>query len=261
MQVRQRGDGLIVWYDLLSTDEPVTDRFYRDLFGWEAEAESHQANGYRSFSHGGEAFGGTMPWDASMGQSSWMAYIQVIGIDAISSRAEAMGATVFMAKTEVPDVGHFVVLANPTGAPFYLFELFPNQRVTSTRYERGNGHVIWNELITNDVATASVFYREVAGWELAPITADPLSYIVARVDGEAVAGLFQPEVPSARSAWIVSFQTSDIDATIERVQELGGKVIHPANAVPDIGRTAWVADPTGAIFGLMQPESGWLQRL
>lgn len=39
--------------------------------------------------------------------------------------------------------------------------------------------------------------------------------------------------------WIVSFQTSDIDVTIENVVRLGGKVIHPANTVPDIGRTAW----------------------
>ena len=61
--------------------------------------------------------------------------------------------------------------------------------------------------------------------------------------------------------WIISFQTGDIDAAIERVQRLGGTVIHPVNDAPGIGRTAWVADPTGVVFGLMQPETGWLDRL
>lgn len=261
MHVRQRGDGLIVWYDLMSTDETTTDRFYADLFGWKAESDSRQENGYRFFSLNGNGFGGTMPWDISMGKSSWMAYIQVTDIDALTRQAQALGAVVFMGKTEIPGVGHFVVLADPTGAPFYLFELLPDRRADATGYERGDGQVIWNELITTDLALATTFYQRIAGWELAPVAPDPLAYTVAKVDGEPVAGLFQPAVAPANSAWIVSFQTSDIDATIARLQALGGTVIHPASNVPGVGRTAWVADPTGAVFGLMQPEPGWLERL
>ncbi len=123
------------------------------------------------------------------------------------------------------------------------------------------GHVIWNELITNDLAAASTFYHEIAGWELVPMSAGPNSYTVAKVDGAPVAGLFQPQELPEQAAWIMSVNTDDIDATISEAVELGGKVIHPANTVPGVGRTAWIADPTGGVIGLMQPEPGWLDRL
>jgi predicted enzyme related to lactoylglutathione lyase len=257
---RQPGDGLIVWYDLMSTDEGATDAFYSALFGWTFDAESDRENGYRFIANDLEPFGGTMPFGAPM-QSNWMSYIQVTRIDELTARAVELGATIYMGKTEVPDVGHWVVMADPTGAPFYLFELDPERRSNGSGYDTGDGRAIWNELITTDVAAATEFYREIAGWELTPVAPGPNPYTVAKADGAPVAGLFQPETLPANSMWIVSYQTSDIDATIARVQKLGGKVIHPANTVPGVGRTAWVADPTGAVFGLMQPEAGWLDRL
>jgi predicted enzyme related to lactoylglutathione lyase len=257
---RQPGDGLIVWYDLFSTDEAATDAFYTELFGWEFDAESAQENGYRMISNDLEPFGGSLPVAAPM-QSAWMTYIQVTGLGGLTERAEDLGATVLMEKTEVAEVGHWVFLSDPTGAPFYLFEQSPEYRSSSTGYDTGVGRVIWNELITTDVSAAADFYRQLVGWELAPMSPGLNPYTVAKVESMPVAGLFQPATAPANSMWVVSYQTSDIDATIARVQQLGGNVIHPANTAPGIGRTAWVADPTGALFGLMQPEAGWLQRL
>ncbi len=257
---RQPGDGLIVWYDLMSTDEDATDAFYTELFGWEIEPESNQENGYRTIANHEGPFGGTMPFGAPM-QSNWMAYIQVSELDELTERAEELGATIIMGKTEVPEIGHWVIMTDPTGAPFYLFELASDHRSDATGYGSGDGQVIWNELITTDVMSATDFYREIAGWNLVPTSPGANPYTVAKAGASPVAGLFQPDTPPANSMWVTSFQTSDIDATIARVQELGGKVIHPANTVPGIGRTAWVADPTGALFGLMQPEPGWLDRL
>ncbi len=88
-----------------------------------------------------------------------------------------------------------------------------------------------------------------------------MPYTVAKVDGAPVAGLFQPQEPPTASAWIMNVRTADIDATIAKAVELGGNVIHAANTVPGVGRTAWIADPTGGVIGLMQPEAGWLDRL
>ena len=187
--------------------------------------------------------------------------IQVTDLAAQVARARELGATIFVESMEIPDVETFAVLDDPTGAPFYLFEIVPEHRVTTTGYDRGPGNIIWNELITNDLAAASDFYREIAGWELVPMSPDPLAYTVAKVDGMPVAGLFQPPATPENSAWIMSVHTADIDATLEKAVELGGSVIHAANTVPGVGRTAWIADPTGGVIGLMQPEAGWLDRL
>lgn len=257
---RHPGDGLIVWYDLVSTDVAATDSFYASLFGWTFETESAQEKGYRTISNDREPFGGTLLMGPPM-QSNWMAYIQVTGLDDRIDRAVELDASVIMGRTEVPEVGHWAILADPTGAPFYLFELYPQRRSSQTGYDSGAGHVIWNELITTDVSAATTFYRAIAGWELTPLAPGQHPYTVAKSDGSPVAGLFQPGTPPANPMWIVSFQTDDIDATIANVLALGGAVVHAANTVPGVGRTAWVADPTGAVFGLMQPEAGWLDRL
>jgi predicted enzyme related to lactoylglutathione lyase len=209
----------------------------------------------------GQGMGGSLPWKTESGRSVWMGYIQVTGIEEHVARSRDLGATVFVELMEIPSVGKFAVLDDPTGAPFYLYEIVPDYRATETGYDRGPGHIIWNELITNDLATASRFYREIAGWELVPMSADPNPYTVAKVDGAPVAGLFQPQEPPEMGSWIMSVRTADIDATIARAVELGGKVIHPANTVPGVGRTAWIADPTGGVIGLMEPEAGWIERL
>lgn len=258
---RQSGDGLIVWYDLMSTDPAATDAFYTGVLGWSVETESTMPNGYRSWTQGNEPFGGVVPWEAAVSPGSWMAYIQISELDALVDHAEDLGGTIHIEPTEIPGIGRFAIIADPTGAPFYLLELPPDRRASGSLYDRGEGFPIWNELITTGLDAATTFYRNLIGWEMSAIAPGAHPYTVAKADGVAAAGLYQPEHPPAHSMWIVSFQTSDIDAAIERVQRLGGKVIHPVNEAPGIGRTAWVADPTGVVFGLMQPEIGWLDRL
>jgi hypothetical protein len=259
-QVRTTWDGLFAWYDIMSAGEAATNAFYSALFGWDISAEARPNDGYRMLSVAGRAFGGSLPW-AETDKSFWMGYIQVTGLDERIARARELGATIFVEQMDIPDVGRFAVLDDPTGAPLYLYDVAPDYRVTETGYDRGSGHIVWNELITNDLATAAAFYREIAGWELFPVSPEPLSYTVAKVDGVPVAGLFQPGEPPANSAWIVSVRTDDIDAAIAKAVELGGSVVHPVNVVPGVGRTAWVADPTGGVIALMQPEPGWLDRL
>jgi predicted enzyme related to lactoylglutathione lyase len=258
---RQAGDGLFAWYDIMAVDETATNPFYHGLFGWDFSAEARPNDGYRMVTFGGQGLGGSLPWKTESGRSHWMGYIQVTGIEEHVARARELGATIFVEQMEIPDVGKFAVLDDPTGAPFYLYEIVPEYRARSTGYDRGPGYVVWNELITNDLAAATAFYREIAGWELTPMSPEPLSYTVAKVDGAPVAGLFQPATPPAHSAWIMSVETDDIDATIARAVELGGEVVHAANTVPGVGCTAWIADPTGGVIGLMQPETGWLDRL
>jgi predicted enzyme related to lactoylglutathione lyase len=258
---RQVGDGLFAWYDIMAVDETATNPFYSELFGWDFSAEPRPNDGYRMVTFEGHGLGGSLPWKTESGRSVWMGYIQVTDIAEHVARARELGATIFVESMGIPNVGTFAVLDDPTGAPFYLYEIVPEFRALTNGYDRGPGNIIWNELISNDLPAASAFYREIAGWELVPMSPGPLAYTVAKVGGAPVAGLFQPDVPPENSAWIMSVHTADIDATLAKAGELGGSVVHAANTVPGVGRTAWIADPTGGVIGLMQPEAGWLDRL
>jgi hypothetical protein len=53
--------------------------------------------------------------------------------------------------------------------------------------------------------------------------------------------------PGEQAAWIPGLWVSDADATAARAVELGGRTIVPPTD-NSVGRTAVLADPSGAIF-------------
>ena len=71
-----------------------------------------------------------------------------------------------------------------------------------------------------------------------------------------VAGLMKkpPSVPVA-AAWLVYLGTDDVDGTLTRSEELGGKTMMEASDVADVGRLGVAVDPTGAPFGLFKPSA------
>ena len=62
------------------------------------------------------------------------------------------------------------------------------------------------------------------------------------------AAAFLPE--GAPAAWSIYFGVTDADTALERIVELGGRVVQPAQDTP-YGRLAQAADPTGTLFKLI----------
>lgn len=50
----------------------------------------------------------------------------------------------------------------------------------------------------------------------------------------------------------------DIDGAEHAAARAGGEVMRPAAVVPGVGKLAVVTDATGALIGLIEPESGML---
>ena len=80
-------------------------------------------------------------------------------------------------------------------------------------------------------------------------------YFVARLDGDDVAGIATlPRSGIAEPAWTTYVSVDDLEATVERVRNTRGAiVVAPFDAQP-AGRIAIVAAPTGATFGLWEPQ-------
>jgi predicted enzyme related to lactoylglutathione lyase len=47
----------------------------------------------------------------------------------------------------------------------------------------------------------------------------------------------------------------DIDATLEKVTENGGRILVPKTVIPNVGYFAMFADPEGIAIGIMKPGS------
>jgi predicted enzyme related to lactoylglutathione lyase len=55
------------------------------------------------------------------GPSAWLPYIGVEDVDATFAKVEALGGTVWVKPTDIPNVGRFAVVSDPTGAMFALY--------------------------------------------------------------------------------------------------------------------------------------------
>jgi predicted enzyme related to lactoylglutathione lyase len=54
--------------------------------------------------------------------------------------------------------------------------------------------------------------------------------------------------------WLSYFSVEDCDASMAKVQALGGTVFGAAHELAGVGRFAVVADPHGATFGIIAGE-------
>jgi len=115
----------------------------------------------------------------------------------------------------------------------------------------------WVELSSPDTDASAAFYRELMGWEATapgPIE-ETGGYRMFQQDGQSVGGLMGHMQENQPTAWSTYISVADADATAERVKAAGGSVLVEPMDVMDIGRMAFFADPSGAVFGVWQPKS------
>ena len=117
------------------------------------------------------------------------------------------------------------------------------------------GSFIWSELHTTDVAGAKTFYAAVLGWKYKemPLPGGEGIYVMPQIDGKDVAGMggMMPGTPKGTPPhWSLYVAVSDVDATMKKVSELGGKALMPGFDIPNVGRMAILQDPTGGVIAL-----------
>jgi len=55
-------------------------------------------------------------------KSTPITYVHVTDVDAITAKARQLGGTIHREPTDIPNIGRFAVLADPTGAVFGIFK-------------------------------------------------------------------------------------------------------------------------------------------
>jgi predicted enzyme related to lactoylglutathione lyase len=58
------------------------------------------------------------------------------------------------------------------------------------------------------------------------------------------------------NAYVCTVDVKSLDKSLAKAQSLGGKVAVPKMPIPGVGWLAYVKDPDGNLFGLMQTEPG-----
>ena len=244
------------WVDLASPDPDAAASFYGGLFGWEAQSAGpvEETGGYGMFTLRGKQVAGVGPIMQEGQPPAWSTYVATDDADAAAKRAASAGATVIVEPTDVTDAGRVAVFVHPAGGVIGVWQA---GRHTGAELVNEPGALNWNELQTRDVDGAKAFCAAVFGWEPDDQEFGGMTYTMFNVGDLPVAGAMATpsgvpdEVPAF---WLNYFSVEDCDASMAKVQELGGSTLGPAHQLEGVGRFAVVADPHGATFGVIAGE-------
>jgi uncharacterized protein len=112
------------------------------------------------------------------------------------------------------------------------------------------GSLVHFELPADDTERAREFYGELFGWQYQTWDG-PIEYHMLE-EGIEPGGAIYPAQAGEKGA-IIYFDTDDIDASVERVNELGGSA-EDKQAIPGIGWYARCEDTEGNSFSLYQAD-------
>jgi uncharacterized protein len=264
--------GVPCWVDTSQPDPEAAVDFYGGLFGWEFEDVMPPGAPGKYFNaklHGGEvAAVGSQP-EGAPPMAVWNTYVWVDSADETASKVRDAGGSVLMEPFDVLDAGRMAVFADPEGAAISVWQAKEHR---GAKIVNEPGSLNFNTLNTRDPGRAKSFYGPVFGWETLDLDGGLMmwtlpgycEYLEQRDPGlrarmaeggapagfeDAVASLVpipddQPDTPPH---WGVTFAVDDADATAQRAEELGGKVVVPPFDAPWVRMTV-ITDPQGATF-------------
>lgn len=247
-------NGRVVWHDLMSTDPAGAAAFYRTLFGWETRPLPLEGFDPYQMIHVGDAgIGGIVPLDPQQGvPSHWIGYVTVEDVDAATKRAQESGAETRVPPSDIPNIGRFAVIQDPSGAVIAPFHSASGADTEPEALQAGM--FCWDELLTRDPEGCAAFYSHVFEWNRETMAMPEGAYhLFKRSDRKDAAGMMQmPPGAQAPSHWLPYVLVEDVDAKTEQARGLGSQVWVEPRDIPNIGRFSVLSDPTGASFALFK---------
>jgi predicted enzyme related to lactoylglutathione lyase len=246
--------GKVVWADLVTPDLDAARRFYGALFGWTFRDVPGDPN-YTLALLDGEPLAGLFQKVLPPGQAqqpAWLTFLAVRDVDAAQQAARQHGGAVLIKPHNYPQRGRQAVLADPDGA---VFAVLAAKGGDPPDYLAAPGEWIWSSLLVKDSKQELAFYKTLFGYDVYDLASDgdPEHYILSG-DGYARASLNAAPADSMRRHphWLNFVRVTDPADTAKKAVGLGGRVLVEPRIDRHGGQLAVLADPSGAIFGVME---------
>lgn len=115
--------GKFCWNELMTRDVEGSKNFYSALLGWKPADMPNAGITYTLWKQGEADAGGMMemPKDVpAQVPPHWMAYVAVDDVDATAGKVNDLGGTLLMPPQDIPNVGRFCIMQDPSGATLGL---------------------------------------------------------------------------------------------------------------------------------------------
>jgi len=256
----------VVHFEVMGQDGPKLQQFFRDLFGWRIDADNPMGYGVIAHSDnhstggigiGGGIIGGMEPADGGV-----TFYVEVDDIEATLQQAEKLGGSRLYGPEQIPGGPLFGHLKDPEGHWIGLFQKgYATPADIAPDAPRVGTPVVHFEVIGVDYPTLDTFYSALFGWKAD--ANNPVGYgVIAREDNLTADGIgvgggmmaLPPEMRGDSNGHVTFYaEVDDVEATLQKAEQLGGKRLNGPHTVPGGGPTlGQLADPEGHLIGVTQ---------
>ncbi len=113
-----------------------------------------------------------------------------------------------------------------------------------------NPVVHW-ELGAKDAAKMGAFYGELFGWKIEHNAA--MNYRMVDTGDQGLGGGIRQNDKVSMPPYVTFYvQVDDLQAYLDKVEQLGGKTMVPPTVIPNMGAFALFTDPEGQMLGLFK---------
>jgi predicted enzyme related to lactoylglutathione lyase len=254
--------GKLVWLDLETTDLAGAKHFYGDLFGWSYRDYHADGVDYTVALVNGHPVAGLVRrpiLNDTERHSAWLPFFSVLDVDQTFQQALDAHAHVRSAPENLPLRGRQARITDPESAVFALESSSsgdppddPNPRAIGT----------WGSpaLLARDPAQEAVFYQLVLKYTVVGGPADGGFERIRLSSGSherANVELLPTGVATPHAEWVSFARVFSTTDTARQAVKLGGRILQGPTRDAHGAMSAILADPTGAVFGVMElsPEA------
>lgn len=110
-------------------------------------------------------------------------------------------------------------------------------------------NIVHVEIPAVNTGAAGEFYKELFGWKIT--TMPEMNYVMWEAgSGDEYGGFPQVSDENPAGQVLVYIASDDIDEDLDKVKELGGKVLREKTEIPGMGWYGVFQDPTGNVLAL-----------
>ena len=247
--------GKVVFEELVTPDLAASKLFYAGLFGWSFRDLQAGATPYATASLDGRPVAGLVQKDMPAGshrQPEWLTFVAVRDADAARETAVRNGAKVLLEPRTIPDRGREAVFADPQGA---VFAVLASSSGDPSDELAEPGEWIWSSLFTRDPDADAGFYQSLLDYEVfdLPSSGSDRHLMLASEDyARASANTLPATAVGAHPHWIDYVRVDDVAKMVDKAVALGARVLVGTRLDRHGGHVAIVADPQGAVFGMLE---------
>ncbi|ACI52369.1 Glyoxalase/bleomycin resistance protein/dioxygenase [Gluconacetobacter diazotrophicus PA1 5] len=247
--------GKIVFTQLVTPNLAAAERFYGAMFGWTFQDVPVRRLHYAVALNGGHIVAALLerPFTNPDQRPIWLPFIATGDVDHLAAQGAALGAHVMFKPRDVPGLGREAVLADPKGA---VFAALTSSSGDPADGEDPVGAWSWSALLTSDPQGAATFYGTLFGYQSDAV--DSGHFIVSsQGNARGTLNALPPGFPpTAIARWVRFIRLPGVGAAAEQVAALGGHVVVQPHPDRDGVMVALLADPSGAVFGVMEYPGG-----